>query len=228
MTRPVALDLFCGGGGAAEGLMRAGFDVVGVDTDRRCARPYPGHFIVGDALRPPVRLDQFDFVWASPPCQAYAIGTANRTRAGHPRLVEAVRGLLEPHRWTCIENVPGAPLRTNLVLTGPMVGLHRIQRRRHFELSWLAGQPPIERLGAGIMKSGHGVCVTTSMCSPAHFYPRKSRGLGGRVGGAEAAEVMGITVPMTVRQIGEAVAPPMAEWIGRNMLDQAAQLAEAS
>ena len=42
MTRPLALDLFCGGGGVAEGLIAAGFDVVGVDTDRRCApRPLP-------------------------------------------------------------------------------------------------------------------------------------------------------------------------------------------
>ena len=116
--------------------------------------------------------------------------------------------------------MPGAPLRTNLVLTGPMVGLHRISRRRHFELSWLAGQPVIERLQAGLMKSGHAVCITTSMSCTAHYYPRKSRGLSGRVGRAEAAEVMGITGPLTVHQIGEAIPPPMAEWIGRSMLQQ--------
>ena len=208
--------------------MRAGFDVVGVDTDRKCARPYPGHFILGDALHPPLRLDRFDLVWASPPCQAYSTATSSRTRDGHPRLVEAVRDLLHGHPWTCIENVPSAPLLTNLVLTGPMVGLYRIERRRHFELSWLAGQPPIERLAPGLMKSGRGLSITTSLSSPAHFYPRKQRGLRGRVDSAEAAAAMGITTPMTGRQVGEAVAPPMAEWIGRSMLDQATRLAVAS
>ena len=219
--RPLALDLFCGGGGVAEGLIAAGFDVVGIDTDRRCARPYPGHFVHADALMPPARLDMFDLVWASPPCQAYSFGTPTHARAGHPRLIEAVRRLLAGHRWTCIENVPGAPLNTNLVLTGPMVNLHRIFRRRHFELSWLAGQPPIERLEAGLMASGHAVSITRSMSCTAHYYPRKRRGLSGRVGKAEAAEVMGIAAPMSVHQIGEAVPPPMAEWIGRNMLTQA-------
>ena len=31
---------------------------------------------------------------------------------------------------------------------------------------------------------------------------------------------MGIRGPLTVHQIGEAVPPAMAEWIGRSMLDQ--------
>ena len=62
------------------------------------------------------------------------------------------------------------------------------------------------------------------MSCTSHFYPRKRRGLAGRVGKAEAAEVMGITAPMTGRQIGEAVPPPMAEWIGRSMLQQRANL----
>ena len=220
MTRPLALDLFCGGGGVAEGLIAAGFDVVGVDIDRRCARPYPGWFIHGDALHPPMRLDSFDLVWASPPCQAYSVATPTAARTDAPRLVEAVRALFAGHRWTCIENVPGAPLRTNLVLTGPMVGLHRIYRRRHFELSWLAGQPPIEPLAAGVMASGRGLSISTSLSNSNHFYPRKRAGLRGRVSPAEAGEAMGITTPMTGRQVGEAIPPAMAEWIGASMLQQ--------
>ena len=34
-----------------------------------------------------------------------------------------------------IENVPDAPMRPDLILSGPAVGLENIQRLRHFELN---------------------------------------------------------------------------------------------
>ena len=52
-----ALDLFCGGGGATIGILRAGFDeVVGVDNNPRHARIYPGKFVCADATNPPFDL----------------------------------------------------------------------------------------------------------------------------------------------------------------------------
>src|SRR5574340_563595 len=67
-----ALDLFCGAGGAAKGLQRAGFEVIGVDINpqpRYCGQA----FVQENALS---YLDNcnpalYDFVWASPPCQHY-------------------------------------------------------------------------------------------------------------------------------------------------------------
>ncbi len=86
--KPRALDLFCGAGGASMGLFRAGFEVTGVDI---APQPhYPFEFIQGDALE--ADLAGFDFVWASPPCQAF---TAYKRRKGHvkpkPNLIPATR-----------------------------------------------------------------------------------------------------------------------------------------
>ena len=149
-----ALDLFCGGGGAARGILAAGFsEVVGVDlafdinrpkdrtpnvgkVRRAHARAYPGRLIIGDAVRPPVRVDDFDFVWASPPCQAFscAMSAQPDKRDHHPNLIPATRALLEGFAGpSVIENVPGSPIRADVVLNGAAFDLDLV-RYRHFEL----------------------------------------------------------------------------------------------
>ena len=128
-----ALDLFCGAGGATKGLQLAGFHVTGVD---QAAQPrYCGDaFIRADALTVP--LAGYDFIWASPPCQAYCALRHLHPDRRYPDLIAAVRERLIASgvRWT-IENVPGAPLLKPTMLCGSAFGL-RVRRHRLFESNW--------------------------------------------------------------------------------------------
>lgn len=139
------LDLFCGGGGAAMGYSRAGFDVVGVDINPQGNYPFP--FVQGDAIAYLRRLwgdlqhgtrVPFDVIHASPPCQAFTRKAADWGRKrnhwlDHPDLVAPTRDMLIAlNRPYIIENVPGAPIRADLMLCGTMFGL-TIRKHRLFE-----------------------------------------------------------------------------------------------
>ena len=225
MSKPLALDLFAGGGGTALGLLQAGFDVVGVDVNPRHARVYPADFICGDALRPPVRLADFDFIWASPPCQKFTQGLSKKVRREqHENLLAPTTAMLRaagvPY---CIENVPPAkklgPMRADLILAGPMVGLPRIERKRIFELNFPVPQPLVVTPSREDWNRAEVFTITKSLCAPSHYYRRISMGLPGRLPVATARAAMGISTPMTAAQIGEAVPPPYSRWIGERAIE---------
>jgi len=115
------------------GLYQAGFDVTGIDFVPQLE--YPFDFIQADALTFP--LEGYDFIWASPPCQAF---TAYKRRKAHvkacPNLIPATRERLKA--WGgryVIENVPGAPLENPIILCGSMFGLD-VKRHRLFEANF--------------------------------------------------------------------------------------------
>lgn len=139
-NKPKALDLYCGAGGVSVGLHRAGFDVTGIDIK---AQPrYPFAFIQADALHPPVRLEDFDFIWASPPCQAHTVLKTAWNAREHEDLIPATRAMLvaSGKPWI-MENVPGAPMDNPVMLCGTMFGLEtddgagQLYRHRMFEMS---------------------------------------------------------------------------------------------
>jgi hypothetical protein len=75
MTKPLAIDLFCGLGGWTDGLLAEGYDVVGFDIERHVygEHRYPAQLVVQDVLT--LHGSQFktaDLIVASPPCQEYS------------------------------------------------------------------------------------------------------------------------------------------------------------
>ncbi len=195
------MDLFCGAGGAAMGYHRAGFEVVGVDV---APQPnYPFEFHQGDALEFP--LNGFDVVHASPPCQRYMTGgVVNRDKA--PDLLGATRLRLLDVPYV-IENVPGAPMRSDYILCGTAFGLG-VRRHRLFELS----TGPVE-------------------LSPACDHSRPVTGVYGHPHGKAGAwpgmlpsthEVwsreMGIDW-MTARELTQAIPPAYTEFVGRRLCE---------
>ena len=81
--KPLALDLYCGLGGWAEGLLAAGWDVIGVDFDPRFIGRYPGQLMIQDVLTFDGRRarGKVQLVVASPPCQKYSYMAMPWTRA---------------------------------------------------------------------------------------------------------------------------------------------------
>ncbi len=205
------LDLFCGAGGAAMGYYRAGFDEI-VGIDNKPQPNYPFEFIQADALNPPIDLNDYDLIHASPPCQAYG-PTANLHTNEYPDLVATTRSLLrQSGKPYVIENIPGSPLLNYVLLCGTMFGL-KVQRHRLFEC-----EPPIYfspfacnhyfRTGGDLatyqtmdtLEAGRGLTVVG-----------KSYELqAGR-------KAMGIDW-MAKKELSEAIPPAYTEWLGKQLL----------
>jgi DNA (cytosine-5)-methyltransferase 1 len=203
MAKPRALDLFCGAGGAAMGLSRAGFEVVGVDL---LPQPrYPFEFIEDNALRVP--LDGFDFIWASPVCKHFSrVSLVSRSRDNWSDLITPIRQRLK--EWGgpyIIENVPDAPLIDPIELCGRMFGLE-LYRHRHFEsnVELHAPEHPVHR--AKVAKLGR----------PAQ--PGAYVSVVGNFSGVEQARAaMGIEW-MTGTELSQAIPPAFSEYLGRAIL----------
>lgn len=218
MTRPKLLDLCCGAGGCSVGYARAGFDVTGVDIEPHPDYPFP--MIVGDAMTVlgcQSVLDAFDVVAASPPCPRYSI-SANATgkREEHPDLVPPVREKLT--EWGgvyIIENVPGAPLISPVLICGRAMGMTRIKRHRLFESN------------APLMSPG---CGCTGRTPAVSIYGNAADEIGRdgvrrHVPLATARELMGTDWMTNREDVADAIPPLYTEYLGAQLLDHLAELA---
>jgi len=159
MRKPLAIDLYCGLGGWAEGLLAEGWDVIGFDIERHVYgdQKYPGLLVTQDAHT--LHGSQFrnaDLIVASPPCQEYsymampwkrAKAIAAEYRSGKRdvrKLTELFDTCFRIQREACeaagrhiplvVENVRGAE---------PWVG----QARARYGSFYLWGDVPVPQIG---------------------------------------------------------------------------------
>jgi hypothetical protein len=106
MKKPLAVDLFCGLGGWAEGFLAEGYDVIGFDIERRDygTGGYPGQLVLQDVLT----LDGRQFskaavIVASPPCTEYSSMAQPWSRA--KQIARVLRGD-KPPCGCCVYSFP--------------------------------------------------------------------------------------------------------------------------
>lgn len=206
----LAVDLFCGAGGATKGLKQAGFGVVGMDINPQ--PNYCGDIFVQKSVFEDedihLLLSSADLVWASPPCQRYSVGTkrwADRSE-DHPDYVDKTRKLLDaagvPY---VIENVPGAPLRKDLTLCGFMFPELKVVRHRVFEVSGFEVRQPEHVKHTG--KRGEDYFTVAG--HPGGYSKRDQVRIGTT---EEWKEAMGIDW-MTAKELVEAIPPAYSKYI---------------
>jgi DNA (cytosine-5)-methyltransferase 1 len=218
-ARPRLLDLYCKAGGASMGYHRAGFEVVGVDVEPQIH--YPFEFHQADALTFLAdRGHEFDVIAASPPCHDHsALRHTMGPLHGTGWLVAATRqGLRVAGRPYVIENVPGSPLDSPIVLCGSMFGLgakcrdgwRRLERHRLFESNVpLLAPGPCVHQGPAVGVYGGGPSPRTEKTSRGGY-----QGLM-----LERVVAMGIDW-MTRDELSQAIPPAYTEHIGAQLIAQ--------
>lgn len=209
MDKTRVLDLFCGAGGAAEGYRQAFGDVEIIGVDIAPQPRYPFTFVQADAMEYPA--DGFDFIHASPPCQAF---TAYRRRPDHvgeyPDLIAPTRERLEatgvPY---VIENVRGAPLLdTAIQLCGSSFGLD-VRRHRLFESNVTMLAPPCN----------HGWQTPRFPPATNRTNLRSTVEVGvWRIPLDVQQRAMGIDW-MELRELSEAIPPAYTRWLGNRIVE---------
>jgi len=212
------------------GLHRAfpNAEITGVDIEPQPR--YPFKFVREDVLfielMGPEWVNQFDFIWASPPCQHYCALNTMKNRRPHKNLVGKVRELLKATgKPYCIENVFGAPLNHPLMLCGSFFGLEsngfQLRRHRYFETNFPTGLRFAcnhKRKTLGV----YGAKVRDTAQEKRHYAKDKeTRGepVGVVLPQKYGFEAMGINW-MNIEELAEAIPPAYSEYIANQWKGQ--------
>ncbi len=229
----IALDLFCGAGGASRGLKDAGFETInGIDIVAQPEYFDQKHFWQTNVFEASkLFFEKCDFVWASPPCQAYSWATVKYRNKGkeYPDLIAKTRELLlKTGKPFVIENVVGSPLKKDLMLCGEMFGL-RIIRHRIFEIHGFKCIQPKHLKNRRAVWNGSEVGVWQGG-KPGCFGNKKQRSYYAQVAGHGGQsysftlkswqEAMGINWITDKKTLAQCVPPKYAEYIGKQFLEQ--------
>lgn len=213
------LDLFGGAGIGADGYKAAFPDAEIVSVD---INPQPNNhhtFIQADAMDFP--LEGFDFIHASPPCQAYTcLSNRHRGTGGaadqHPTYISEIREKLRatgvPY---VIENVVGASkhMMDPVVLRGGAFGL-KTERPRLYEANFPISVPPhvkIENPIGVYGKSPDGRWVGRNKKTGQPTALRVASSL------EQGKEAMGVTRDVTWRELAESIPPAHTQHIGNQL-----------
>jgi DNA (cytosine-5)-methyltransferase 1 len=228
---PIILDAYCGSGGAARGLARAGWTVVGVDNDPARLRDYPFAHYLGDALEFIYNYGhQFHAIWLSPDCRGYSRGTAALPDRldRYDRQIAAARAVTElsgvPY---VLENVADArpELKDPVLLCGRMFGLGAIDddgtplvvdRHRLFETNWplMAPEHPTHHRGvqvAGVYGGARRDKVEARQVRKGGYVPPNPDVLADLLGVERGA--------MSEDAMFKAIPPAYSEFIGAQLLE---------
>lgn len=202
------LDLYCKAGGASMGYYLAGWKVVGVDIESQPR--YPFEFVQADALEFAGRYGHlFDAVVGSPPCRDHTALTSRAGLDGSGWLLGATRQVMVAlgKPWV-IENVPGAPMRKDLILCGEQFGLRTVRHR------WFESSVP---LIGGTACRGRHLRPTSTKKRRACWDAGMNISVTGDVGTYVGRQAMGIDW-MTGDELSQAVPPVYTEWIGWQLM----------
>lgn len=199
------LDICCCSGGASWGIYQAArkyhiqVEITGLDIEPQLRYPFNRRTMdLRDLSR--AYLEQFDFIWASPPCQRYSYAVHPKNRDKYPDLVAITRDLLlSSGRPFVIENVVKAPIRHDLMLCGEMFGL-KVFKHRYFEIEGFSVRQPYHAEHEGSVKYGDFVTTAGSGCDGS-----------GRI--VDWQEALGIDWERNKKKLAEAVPPAFSEYI---------------
>jgi DNA (cytosine-5)-methyltransferase 1 len=222
---PLILDLYCGAGLVADGLIAAGWTPVGVDIVDQPS--YPGAFLKMDVLALDERfLRLFPAIWASPPClrETSMAHAPNAKGDAHPELIGPTRdmigGLGIPY---VIENVQNTKRLINPVtLCGSMFRLGAedggrrvyLERHRKFETNWPLHAPrPCDH-----QKPCVGVYGGHARIRAASAGGRGSKEPWTRPGVDIMHEAMGLERRLSCEEISQGIPPAYARYVGAALL----------